>query len=92
MAPHQRLYQQSGRLRVRMEDGTEAAAGNAETTPVPQDTTPGFMGNEPAAEQGMTKRSQSESSTIAVSSGRAAACARRRSPGSGTHLWPRSRT
>jgi hypothetical protein len=31
MAPHQ-LYQQSGRLRVRMEDGTEAAAGNAVTS------------------------------------------------------------
>ena len=40
MAPHQ-LYQQSGRLRVRMEDGTEVEAGNAETTAVPQDTTPG---------------------------------------------------
>ena len=41
MAPHQ-LYQQSGRLRVRMEDGTEVEAGNAETTAVPQDTTPGL--------------------------------------------------
>jgi hypothetical protein len=40
MAPHQ-LYQQSGRLRVRMEDGTEVEAGNTETTAVPQDTTPG---------------------------------------------------
>jgi len=40
MAPHQ-LYQQSGRLRVRMEDGTEIEAGNAETTAVPQDTSLG---------------------------------------------------
>jgi hypothetical protein len=36
MAPHQQ-YQQSGRLRVRMEDGTKVLAGNAETTAVPQD-------------------------------------------------------
>jgi hypothetical protein len=41
MAPHQ-LYQQSGRLRVRMEDGTEVEAGNAETAAVPQVTTPGL--------------------------------------------------
>jgi hypothetical protein len=40
MAPHQQ-YQQSGPLRVRMEDGTEIEAGNAETTAVPEDTTPG---------------------------------------------------
>lgn len=40
MAPHQQ-YQQSGRLRVRMEDGTEVEAGHAETAAVPQDTTPG---------------------------------------------------
>jgi hypothetical protein len=33
MAPHQ-LYQQSGRLRVRMEDGIDIEAGNAETTAV----------------------------------------------------------
>jgi hypothetical protein len=35
MTPHQ-LYQQSGRLRVRMEDGIEVEAGNAETTAVPR--------------------------------------------------------
>jgi hypothetical protein len=40
MAPHQQ-YQLSGRLRVRMEDGTEVEAGHAEITAVPQDTTPG---------------------------------------------------
>jgi hypothetical protein len=40
MAPHQQ-YQQSGRLRVRMEDDTEVEAGQAEITAVPQDTTPG---------------------------------------------------
>jgi hypothetical protein len=40
MAPHQQ-YQLKGRLRVRMEDGTEIEAGNAEITAVPQDTTPG---------------------------------------------------
>jgi hypothetical protein len=41
MAPHQQ-YQQSGPLRVRMEYGTKIVAGNAETTAVPQDTTPGY--------------------------------------------------
>jgi hypothetical protein len=50
------------------------------------------LGDEPAAEQGMTKPRKSESLTIAVSSGRAAACARRRSPCFGTHRWRRVRT
>jgi hypothetical protein len=40
MAPHQQ-YQLKGRLRVRIEDGTELKAGHPETTAVPQDTTPG---------------------------------------------------
>src|SRR5215218_250187 len=35
MAPHQQ-YELSGPLRVRMEDGTEVEAGNAETTAVPR--------------------------------------------------------
>jgi hypothetical protein len=51
------------------------------------------MADEPVAtDQGMTNDRKSESSTIAVSSGRAAARARRRSPGSGTHRWPKART
>jgi hypothetical protein len=41
MAPHQQ-YQISGRLGVRMEDGTEADAGPGEITSVPPDTTPGW--------------------------------------------------
>lgn len=57
MAPHE-LYQKSGRLRVRMEDGTKVVAGNAETTAVPQDHDAWVMGDELATEQGMTKRSQ----------------------------------
>ena len=53
MAPHQ-LYQQSGRPRVRMEDGTEVEAGNAETTAVAPGHDAWVMGDEPAAEDDQT--------------------------------------
>jgi hypothetical protein len=57
MAPHQQ-YQQSGPLRVRMEDGTEIEAGNVEITAVPQDHDAWVMGVELATEHWIAKRSQ----------------------------------
>ena len=46
MAPHQQ-YQLSGRLRVRMEDGTEAEAGPGEITSVPPGHDAWVVGDEP---------------------------------------------